>query len=200
MNLSRKVPWSSSHLCCLEIGSSVHRFAAAAALSTHKHITDTPAVQFGRVGLATVTQPSRDSQALSLGSSHQEGPTGEVLSCASLREVKISQDMGPTSIAQLAVPASQALFPSLCGVLFTPSRHHMFSMCLASVWVLPHHGHPISPSLLRNKLQDSISRFLVQFCPWNLDKCNSVHNVRQTNTCVFVSKESVITCPFTCLI
>jgi hypothetical protein len=39
-----------------------------------------------------------------------EGPggmPGEVLGCASLREVKISEAVRLTSIAQLAVPASQ---------------------------------------------------------------------------------------------
>jgi hypothetical protein len=51
VNLFRKVLWSNTYLCCLEIGSSVHRLAVAAQ-STHKHFTDTSAVQFGRVGIA----------------------------------------------------------------------------------------------------------------------------------------------------
>ena len=49
VDLFRKVLWRDSHLCCLEIRSSVHRLAAAAQ-STRKHLTDTPAVQFSRVG------------------------------------------------------------------------------------------------------------------------------------------------------
>jgi hypothetical protein len=56
---------------------------------------------------------------------------GEVLSCASLREAEMSEDVRPTSIAQLAVPASQALSLSLHRVIFIPSRHHVSSMCLA---------------------------------------------------------------------
>lgn len=35
-------------------------------------------------------------------------------------------------VAQLAVPASQALSRSLCGVLFIPSIHHVSSTCLTS--------------------------------------------------------------------
>jgi hypothetical protein len=70
----------------------------------------TPAVQFGRVGLAmVVTQPSRDSQP---GLSQQEEPReipGEIFCSAS----QGSEDSGPTSVAQLVVLACQALSPSL---------------------------------------------------------------------------------------
>jgi hypothetical protein len=62
MDLFRKVLWSNSHLCCVEICSSVHRSTAAAQF-THKHFTDKPAVQFGRVGLGTaliLTRSNRD--------------------------------------------------------------------------------------------------------------------------------------------
>ncbi|EDL10893.1 mCG1035951, partial [Mus musculus] len=45
-----------------------------------------------------------------------------------------------------AVPASQPLSPSLCGVLFTPFKYHVLSMCLDSTHVLPQHMHPISQS------------------------------------------------------
>jgi len=55
---------------------------AAAARSTREHFRDTPAVQFGRVGLATEeARPSTDSQALALAQvsrrdqqEHQEVP------------------------------------------------------------------------------------------------------------------------------
>ena len=57
-----------------------------------------------------------------------------------------SEDMRATNITQLAGPASQALSPSLRGVLFIPSKHHMSSTCLASILVLPELMHPISPS------------------------------------------------------
>ena len=55
MDLFRKVLWSNSHLCCLEISSSVHR-SAVAARSTHKHFTDTPAVQFSRIWISNMNQ------------------------------------------------------------------------------------------------------------------------------------------------
>jgi hypothetical protein len=49
------VLWSNSCLCCQEIRSSVPRLAAAAQ-STCKHVTDAPAVQFGRVRIANTNQ------------------------------------------------------------------------------------------------------------------------------------------------
>jgi hypothetical protein len=76
---------------------------------------DTPAVQFRRVRLANRNQQWWHDLAesarphLSLGSSHQEVPgrtPGEVLCCVSLREANINKDERPTSVAQLAVPAS----------------------------------------------------------------------------------------------
>ena len=71
-----------------------------AALSTHKHFTNTPAVQFGRVRLATaVTKPSKDT-------SHQEIPgetPGEVLGCVSPSDMKIGKDRRPTRVAQRAL-------------------------------------------------------------------------------------------------
>jgi hypothetical protein len=87
VDLFRMVLWSNSHLYCLEISSSVHRLTVAAR-STHKHFSDTLAVQFGRAGLATaVIQPSKDSQASAsaqvsrrdLGG-HQEKPLAVPLS------------------------------------------------------------------------------------------------------------------------
>jgi hypothetical protein len=48
--------------------------------------------------------------------SQQEGPAGkpgEVLGCASFREAKLREDSRPTSIAQLALPESQAQSPSV---------------------------------------------------------------------------------------
>ena len=55
VDLFRKVLWSnSSCLRCLEISSSVHR-STAAARSTRRYLTDTPAVQFGRVWIANMT-------------------------------------------------------------------------------------------------------------------------------------------------
>jgi hypothetical protein len=53
VDLFRKVPWSNSCLCCLEIGSSVHSLAVAVR-STRKHFMDAPAVQFSRVKVASM--------------------------------------------------------------------------------------------------------------------------------------------------
>jgi len=82
VNLFREVLWSNAHLCCLEIGSSVHS-SEAAARSTHKHIHG--------VGAANKSQ----QQWHYLAETAREGPRGtpgEVLSCTSLREVKFSED------------------------------------------------------------------------------------------------------------
>lgn len=57
------VLWSSSHECCPEICSSVHRVTAASQ-STCTHLTNISAVQYWRVGLATVVAwPNKNSQA-----------------------------------------------------------------------------------------------------------------------------------------
>ena len=88
--------------------------------------------------------------SLRLGSSQQKGHRGmpgEVLGCASLREAKISEESRPTSIAQLAIPASQALSLSLCGVLFIPSKHQLSFTCLDSAWVLLQHMSCLSVAL-----------------------------------------------------
>jgi hypothetical protein len=98
VDLFRKVLRSNSHLSCLEISSSVHRSAAAAASSMHKHFMDMPTVQFDKIGTTNTNQQWWHY----LGMSQQEGPSGtpgEVLCCASLREVKISEDARPTRIA-----------------------------------------------------------------------------------------------------
>jgi hypothetical protein len=55
MDLFRKVLSSNSLLHHLEIGSLVHRVAAAVQ-STHKHSMDIPAVQFGRVWIPNTNQ------------------------------------------------------------------------------------------------------------------------------------------------
>jgi hypothetical protein len=55
VDLFRKILWSKSHMCYLEIGSSFHRLAAAAGFS-YKHFEDTSAVQFGRGGITNMNQ------------------------------------------------------------------------------------------------------------------------------------------------
>jgi hypothetical protein len=136
VDLFRKFLWSISRLCCLKIGSSqVSRQQQLYPLTDTSNTT--PAVRFSRVRLATVvTRPSRDSQALT---SQQEGPGGMpgVLRCVSLREMKISEDLRPTSVVQLAVPASQVLSLLLCWVhLYPPSITFCLGMCIQSARVL----------------------------------------------------------------
>ena len=85
-----------------------------AAQSTHQHFTDTAAVQFYRVWIATRISSSgttwQRQPGLSLGPGQKEGPAGisEVLGCASLSEAKIREDVRPARAAQLALPSSQA--------------------------------------------------------------------------------------------
>ena len=63
-------------------------------------------------------------------------PPGK-FSAASLSKAKISEDMGPTSIAMLAAPASQAQpSPLSTESCLYPSKHHMSSTGLVSPWVL----------------------------------------------------------------
>jgi hypothetical protein len=149
VDLFRKVLWSNSHLCCLEISSSVRRLAGKSGSIHSQHFTDTPAVHFSRTVLATaVTQPSRDSQASALArvSRRDKWEHQEKLSAVPLSETKISKDTRLIIIAQIDVHASQNLSHILYRVLFVPSKHHMSSMCLVSVQILPQHMHPISPS------------------------------------------------------
>ena len=54
-----------------------------------------------------------------------------MFSAVPLREVEINKNRTPTSITQLAVPASQALFLSLHRLLFIPSKHQVSAKCLA---------------------------------------------------------------------
>jgi hypothetical protein len=74
---------------------------------------DTPAVQFSSVGIANTNQQQWNNLAgttrpllnwhKSAGAIIPPGPTGtpgEVLSCASLSEMKISEDWRPTSLAE----------------------------------------------------------------------------------------------------
>ena len=166
MDLFRKVPWNNSHLCCLEIGGSVPRSAGRGSLIHSRTVQGAPAVQFRRVGLANRSQQRRHDlaetsrpQPLFESTGGTWRTPGEVLSCASLKEVNIR----PTSIAQLAVPTSQSLSPSLhlspIYTLQTSCVTHVpcFSTCNQSV-----HGVPTNAAQL--------------------------HSARQTNTCVLSAK------------
>jgi hypothetical protein len=76
---------------------------------------DASAVQSGRAGIANRNQQHWHDfigtarphpQYESAGGTKANRNSGNVLSCASLSKMKIRKDVRPTSIAQLAVPAS----------------------------------------------------------------------------------------------
>ena len=130
----RKVLWSNSHLCCLEIGSSVHR-SAAAARSTHKHFMDTPAVQFSRVRIVNTNQPRwHDLAETARPQPNQHESAGgtrisreaSVLCSASLNEVKIREDEDWRQ-RSVAKPARQASRRCPLSPRYTPSKYHLSS-------------------------------------------------------------------------
>jgi hypothetical protein len=162
------------------VWTSVAQFTGyqeAAARSTCKHFIDTPAVRFSRVGLATVvTWLNRGRQApASAGVSRRNQKEHQkALCCASLREVEISEDLRPTSVVQLAVPASHPLSLSLWVILFISSKHHVFVTCLISACASNHHQKVFSVFLSMEIAEKNAS----QLC-----------DVRQTNTCVLLIKK-----------
>ena len=131
-----------------------------AARSTHKHLTSTPAVQFSRVRLATVeTGTSRDVPASALaGVSRMDLEEHQKFSAVPLSG-KQSEDSRLTSVAQLAVPDSQALSSSLHGVLFISSKQQVSSMCVASAKV---HGLWTNGDQLRNVRQSNTFMLLAE--------------------------------------
>lgn len=131
----------------------------------------------------------------SLGSRQQEEPAGapEVLSCASLRKVKIRPTASCTSkLSSVSVTEEFYWYPpnSTC-----PPR-----ALLQHVSYLNTSIHPISLSLSSKKLEHTTGSFLVNFsllCP---DKYSSTTQCK-VNQCIHVtSKDSFILCSFTCLL
>ena len=108
----------------------------------------------------------------------------DIFSCASLRESNINKGARPTSFAQLAVPASQDLSPSLCGVLFIPFKHHVSSMCLASAHAS---NWPRSLEVTANCSIQPEGFWCISLhgVPTNVAQ---LHNVRRINTCVSLAK------------
>jgi hypothetical protein len=107
------VLWSKSHLHCQEIISSVHRSQQQQLHPPTNTFTNLSVVQFSSVGTATMNQqgwhnlaetsipPLLNQRELAGGIS-----PGEVLCCASLKEVKIGEDWRPRGISKLAMQAS----------------------------------------------------------------------------------------------
>jgi hypothetical protein len=103
--LLRKVIWSNSCLSCLyclEMSSSVYRLAAEAR-STPKHFTDTPVVQFDRIGLTTARRDTQASDYAQVSRRNQEECQEFLAVPLSGKQRKISEDERLTSIAQLAL-------------------------------------------------------------------------------------------------
>ena len=98
--------------------------------------------------------------------------------------MKIREDARPTSFAQLAVPASQALSLSLHGVLFIPSKHHVSSTCLASARAS---NQPESEESANNYSTPPEYFWCVSLygVPTN---AAHLQNGRQSNTCVLLKK------------
>jgi hypothetical protein len=67
---------------------------------------------------------------------------------------------------------------SLCGVLFTTSKQHVSSSCLASAWILLQHIHSTRVCGSGKKLQYTTRRFLCGFSLWSPDKYNSTMHCR----------------------
>ena len=179
ISLFRKVLWSKSSLLCLEIGNSIYKSASSRSLTISKHFMDTQAVQFGSVGLATVlTWPSRDNQVLDSARGTRR---------ASLRETKITEDRRPKSIAQIAIPVSQALSLSFHGVLIISSQHHMSSGLAPALFASDSASNkPESVEVARNCSTPPEVFWYVSPCgvPTNAVQ---LHNVRRTNTWVLLA-------------
>ena len=122
---------------------------------------------------------------------------------ASLREVKISKDVRPTSTAQLVLQANLAQLPSMSTESFyTLSKHHMSSTGLASAHLSQltlSANQPGSEQAARNcstppEVSWCISLYGV------LTNAAQLSNVRLTKTWVPFAKTPFIMGPFTCLL
>ena len=89
------------------------------------------------------------------------------------------------------------------------SEHHVSSTGLASACVLDlstcirlswHHCQAAQVYTSGKKLQHTSRGLLACFCLWSHDKCSSTMQCKVSQYMCVVSKESFITCPFTCLL
>jgi hypothetical protein len=136
---------------------------------------DTLAIKFGSWISSSRDMTQQRLLVLSFGSSQQKWPTGtlgEVLRCASLWEAKISEDMRPTSIVQLAVSASQVFCHSIEPYLYPPN-------IMSPLHALPQYGSCLSRCIQSalvcrssKKLQHTTRHLLVGFSLGSPDKCS----------------------------
>jgi hypothetical protein len=203
--VGRKVLWSNSRLCWLEISSSVHRLAVAAQ-STQKHFMDTPAVQFSGIRLATVvTRPSRDRPQPWLRSAG--GTNRNTRRSSQLCFSQGSEDQQRWETHKHCTSSCSSKLSSVSITLWSPvytlqTSHVLHMPCLSkaltSIWVLPQHLHLTFES--GKKLHYASRSFLVCFSLCNPDKCSSSMQCKKDQCMHVVSKESFITCPCKCLL
>jgi hypothetical protein len=185
MDLFRKVLWSNSRLCCLEIGSSVHR-SAAAARSTQRLLTDTPAVQFGSMGIANTNhlaetarpQPWhwaiwRDQEELAVPLS------GKWRHCTAS---SISKPSSASITVRPVLQTSSGLHGSVLAVELTPPCQ--------SAWVYESN----------KKLHVTTRCFSLCFSLWSLEKLSSTIQCKSDQYMCVVNKKSFIMWPFMCLL
>jgi hypothetical protein len=104
--------------------------------------------------------------------------------CVSLREVKLSEDMRPTSIAQLLYQQSQAL--PAHEVLIIPCKHHVSSMCLD----LAHASNQPETAQVARNCSTPLEVFWCVSLYGVLTNAAQLCNIRWTNTCVLLAKNS----------
>lgn len=107
-----------------------------------------------------------------------------------LSEKQRSAKRQTTSVAELSVPASRALSPSLHGVLLITSRHHVSSLCLAEARALPYHMHLISQESLEASTNCTTppDGFWFVFLYGILTNAAQLCSARWTNTCVWLAQ------------
>ena len=145
------------------------------AQSTHKHLTDKPAVQFGKIGLATaVTRPSRNSQASTLAQVSGGGPEEHQKFSQRSKDQQRHETHKRCTASCTSKPGS--VFVTPWSPSYTLQTSHVLHVSCLS------HVPPISLS------------------PQSPSKCSSITPCKVDQNMYVVSKESFITCPFMCLL
>jgi hypothetical protein len=126
VDLLRKVLWSYSHLCCLEVSSSAHRFSAA-AWSTHKHFTDTLIVWFSKVGMANTSQQQWHYLAETPSPRPQHRSAGETW-----RDIKEKFLVVPVKPSSACITVHQVLFILPPNITWSPQLLPRHLSCLST--------------------------------------------------------------------
>lgn len=142
---------------------------------------NTSAVQSGRVGIVNTNQQWWHSLAET--ARQLEGMEGrqEKFSVMPLSEMKVSED-------------SKHLSPNItCSPQVLPQH-----VCLSQLLHFANQSKPEEAAKNYNKPQHTIRSFLVIFFLRSPNKCSSTMQCKADQYMRVVSKESFITCPFTC--